>query len=686
MTEQTNVAAPVAPKIPKALTIHGDTRTDNYYWMNDRNDPKVIAYLQEENAYLDTIMQPEKKLRENLYEEMKGRIMETDASAPYMKNGYYYYTRFETGKEYPIYCRKKGSLEAAEEVILNVNEVAQGHAYCHVNGLSVSPDNRLLAFGVDTVSRRKYLIRIKELATGNILPDAIPETSGDVAWANDNQTFFYTGKHPETLREERILRHKLGTEVSKDEQVYMEKDETFDVDVRRSKSGQFIMIASTSTLSAEYRILDASKPEGSFRIFQPRQKDLLYDIEPLNDRFYIRTNLDAKNFRLMESTLDKTSKESWKEVIPHRADVLLEEFEVFREYLVLAERKDGLSQLHIMNLQNHQDHYLHFDEPAYVAGISINPELDTKELRYSYTSMTTPASTYDYNMETRKSELKKRQEVLGGYDPKDYVTERLYATAKDGAKVPISIVYKKGFQKNGNHPVLLYGYGSYGITTEPTFSSARLSLLNRGFAFAIAHIRGGEEMGRYWYEDGKLFKKMNTFTDFIACAEHLVAQHYTTPAHLYAQGGSAGGLLMGAITNLRPDLWHGVIAGVPFVDVLTTMLDESIPLTTGEFDEWGNPKNKDAYEYMKQYSPYDNVVAKAYPNMLVTTGLHDSQVQYWEPAKWVAKLRELKTDHNLLLMKTDMEAGHGGASGRFSALKKTAMEQAFLLKLEGKEK
>ncbi|WP_089921018.1 S9 family peptidase [Chitinophaga rupis] len=684
MTEQSNVPAPVAPKIPKTLTIHGDTRTDNYYWMNDRNDPKVIAYLQAENAYLDTIMQPEKKLRESLYEEMKGRIMETDASAPYMKNGYYYYTRFETGKEYPIYCRKKGSLEAAEEVILNVNEVAQGHAYCHVSGLSVSPDNRLLAFGVDTVSRRKYVIRVKELATGNILPDAIPETSGDVAWANDNQTFFYTGKHPETLREERILRHKLGTEVSKDEQVYMEKDETFDVEVRRSKSGQFIMIASTSTLSAEYRILDASKPEGSFRIFQPRQKDLLYDIEPLNDRFYIRTNLDAKNFRLMESPLDKTSKENWKEVIPHRADVLLEEFEVFREYLVLAERKDGLSQLHIMNLQNHQDHYLHFDEPAYVAGISINPELDTKELRYSYTSMTTPASTYDYNMETRKSELKKRQEVLGGYDPKDYVTERLYATAKDGVKVPISIVYKKGFEKNGKHPLLLYGYGSYGITTEPTFSSARLSLLNRGFAFAIAHIRGGEEMGRYWYEDGKLFKKMNTFTDFIACAEHLVAQHYTSPAHLYAQGGSAGGLLMGAVTNLRPDLWHGVIAGVPFVDVLTTMLDESIPLTTGEFDEWGNPKNKDAYEYMKQYSPYDNVVAKAYPNMLVTTGLHDSQVQYWEPAKWVAKLRELKTDHNLLLMKTDMEAGHGGASGRFAALKKTALEQAFLLKLEGK--
>ncbi|HEU4555076.1 MAG TPA: S9 family peptidase [Chitinophaga sp.] len=686
MTEQTKVTAPVAPIIPKALTIHGDTRTDNYYWMNDRNDPKVIAYLQAENAYLDTVMQPEAKLRESLYEEMKGRVMETDASAPYLKNGYYYYTRYETGKEYPIYCRKKGSLEAEEEIMLNVNDLAKGHAYCHVNALSVSPDNQLLAFGIDTVSRRKYAILVKELATGKMLPDTIPDTNGEAAWANDNKTFFYTRKHPETLREERIMRHKLGTDAAADHQEYMEKDETFDVAVERSKSGQFIMIAATSTLSSEYRILDADKPEGGFRVFQPRQKNVLYDIEPLNDRFYIRTNLDAQNFRLMECPLDKTSKDHWKEVVPHRADVLLEEFEVFRNYLVLGERKGGLTQLHIMNLQNHQDHYLHFDEPAYVANIGINREIDTKELRYSYTSMTTPASTYDYDMETRKSELKKRQEVLGGYDPKDYVTERIYATAKDGVKVPISIVYKKGFEKNGNHPLLLYGYGSYGITTEPTFSSPRLSLLNRGFAFAIAHIRGGEEMGRYWYEDGKLFKKMNTFTDFIACAEYLVAQHYTSPAHLYAQGGSAGGLLMGAVTNMRPDLWHGVIAGVPFVDVLTTMLDESIPLTTGEFDEWGNPKNKDSYEYMKQYSPYDNVVAKAYPNMLVTTGLHDSQVQYWEPAKWVAKLRALKTDHNLLLLKTDMEAGHGGASGRFKSLKKTALEYAFLLKLEGKEK
>lgn len=686
MLEQTNIAPPLAPKIPKALTIHGDTRTDNYFWMNDRNDPKVIAYLQAENAYLDTIMKPEEKLRESLYEEMRGRIMETDASAPYFKNGYYYYTRYETGKEYPIYCRKKGSLDAAEEVLLNVNDMAKGHAYYHVMGLTVSPDNRLLAFGVDTVSRRKYVLHVKELETGRLLPDTVPETTGEAAWASDNQTFFYTRKHPETLRAERILRHKLGVDPAADKQVYMEKDETFDVDVARSKSGKYIMIASSSTMASEYRILDAATPEGAFHVFQPRQKDVLYDIDHLDNRFYVRTNWQATNFRLMECPLDKTGMDNWKDVVPHRPEVLLENFEVFRDFLVLGERKNGLSQLHVMNLRSNEDHYLHFDEPAYVAGTGANPELDTKELRYTYTSMTTPLSVYDYNMETRKSELKKRQEVLGGYDPVNYVTERIYATAKDGVKVPISLVYKKGFQKTGKSPLLLYGYGSYGFSMEPAFGSARLSLLDRGFVYAIAHIRGGEEMGRQWYEDGKLLKKMNTFTDFIACADYLVAEKYTSPAHLYAQGGSAGGLLIGAVVNLRPDLWHGVLAGVPFVDVLTTMLDESIPLTTGEFDEWGNPKHKEAYEYMKSYSPYDNVTRKAYPNMLVTTGLHDSQVQYWEPAKWVAKLRELKTDHNLLLLKTDMDAGHGGASGRFKSLHKTALEYAFLLKLQNAER
>lgn len=679
------ITPPTAEKIKKELTEHGDTRIDNYYWMNDRNDPKVIAYLQAENKYLDTIMKPHEKLKSKLFEEMKGRIMETDVSAPYLKNGYYYYTRFEQGKEYPIYCRKKGSLEAEEEVMLNVNELAKGHNYYQIAGLNVSPDNKLLSFGVDTVSRRKYTLYVKNLETGAVLADAIPETTGGVAWMNDNKTFFYSRKNAETLRTERICKHVLGTDDKADKEVYFEKDETFNTFVYRSKSGKYIFIGNHSTLSSEYRILDADKPDGSFRVFEPRQKDMLYDIDHKDDKFYIVTNWEAKNFRLMESSLEKTSREHWKEVIAHRSDVLLEDITLFRDFMVLSERRNGLTQLRIRDTRNGQEHYLHFEEPAYVAAVSVNPEFDTKQLRFSYTSLTTPLSTYDYNMETKERELKKRQEVLGGYDPKNYITERLYATAKDGTKVPISLVYKKGFEKNGKQPLLLYAYGSYGHSMDPAFSSNRLSLLDRGFAYAIAHIRGGQEMGRQWYEDGKMFKKKNTFTDFIDCAEFLIAQQFTSKEHLYAYGGSAGGLLMGAVVNMRPDLWHGILAAVPFVDVVTTMLDESIPLTTGEFDEWGNPKNKDSYEYMKSYSPYDNVTAKDYPNMLVTTGLHDSQVQYWEPAKWVAKLRELKTDHNLLLLHTDMEAGHGGASGRFKPLEEVALQYSFLLSLEGKE-
>ncbi len=476
------------------------------------------------------------------------------------------------------------------------------------------------------------------------------------------------------------MKHVLGEKT--DKELFNEKDEMFSVEVHKTKSDKYIVINSESTLTSESRIMDADKPENGFRVFYPREKNVLYEVDHKGDKFYIVTNWEAQNFRLMESPLDKTGKQNWKEVIPHRTDVLLQGMELFKDYMVLSERKNGLAQLRVINSNNQQEHYLHFDEPAYVASIAVNPEFDTKELRYTYASMTTPNSTYDYNMETRKNELKRRQEVLGGYDPQHYTTERLMATAKDGTQVPISLVYKKGFEKNGKAPLLLYGYGSYGITMEPSFNSNRLSLLDRGFVYAIAHIRGGQEMGRQWYEDGKMFKKKNTFTDFIDCAEYLISNKYTSKAHLYAKGGSAGGLLMGAVINMRPDLWHGVLAGVPFVDVVTTMLDESIPLTTGEFDEWGNPKNKDSYDYMKSYSPYDNVEHKAYPNMLVTTGLHDSQVQYWEPAKWVAKLREMKTDSNLLLLHTDMDAGHGGASGRFKALKDVALEFAFLLKLE----
>ncbi len=682
--EVKTVKPPVAEQIDTAMTIHGDTRIDKYYWMNDRNDPKVIAYLKAENEYLDTMMEPAAGMRKKLYEEMRGRIMETDASVPYLKNGYYYYTRFTEGKEYPVYCRKKGSLEGTEEILLDVNVLAAGHDYYQVGGMSVSPDAQWLAYGIDTVSRRQYTIHIKNLQTGEVLPDAIPNTSASAAWASDNKTFFYTAKNPVTLREERILRHVTGTDVRTDKEVFNEKDETFSIDVARSKSGKYIMIQSQSTVSSEYRILDAAKPDGAFQIFEPRKRDHLYDIDHQDDKFYVVTNWDAVNFRLMECPLNKTARDNWKEVVPHRADVLLQGIELFRDHMVLSERKNGLTQLRVMNARTKEDHYLKFEEPAYLASISVNPEFDTKTLRYSYTSMTTPVSTYDYDMDTKKNELRKRQEVLGGYDPKNYVTERVYITARDSVKVPVSIVYKKGFEKNGKGPLLLYGYGSYGHSIEPSFSSNRLSLLDRGFAYAIAHIRGGEEMGRQWYEDGKLFKKMNTFTDFIDCADYLVKQHYTDSTHLYAMGGSAGGLLMGAVVNMRPGLWNGVIAAVPFVDVVTTMLDESIPLTTGEFDEWGNPKKKEYYDYIKAYSPYDNVTAKAYPNMLVTTGLHDSQVQYWEPAKWVARLRELKTDNNMLLLHTNMEAGHGGASGRFKILEDIALQYAFLLGLEGK--
>lgn len=685
-TEQMNVTPPTVEKIKKELTANGDTRIDNYYWLNERENPKVIAYLTAENKYLDTMLSPVKGFREKLYEEMKGRIKEKDESVPYFENGYLYYTRFEQGQDYPIHCRKKGSSSAPEEVMLNVNDMAKGHEFFNVSGLNVSPDNKLLAYGVDTVSRRKYTLYVKNLETGELLKDVISKTTGGSTWANDNKTLFYTRKNDSTLRSERIVKHLLGTAEAADKEVFFEKDDTYNTYVYKTKSKKYLVIGSGSTLSSEYRILDADKPDGTFKIFHPREKDMLYDIDHRGDKFFIVTNWEAKNFRLMESPLDKTSKENWKEVIPHRSDVLLQGLDLFTDHMVLSERKNGLSQLRIINTTTKQEHYLDFGEPAYVAYSGTNPEMDSKILRYGYTSLTTPSSTFDYNMDTKEKELKKQQEVIGGYDPKNYVTERLMAKATDGTMVPISLVYKKGFEKNGQKPLLLYGYGSYGNSIEPTFSSNRISLLDRGFCYAIAHIRGGQEMGRYWYEDGKMFKKKNTFTDFIDCAEYLIAQKFTSKEHLYAMGGSAGGLLMGAVVNMRPDLWHGIVAAVPFVDVVTTMLDESIPLTTGEFDEWGNPKNKASYDYMKSYSPYDNVEKKAYPNMLVTTGLHDSQVQYFEPAKWVAKLRELKTDNNLLLMETNMEAGHGGASGRFKAIKDVALQYAFLLHLEGIDK
>lgn len=679
--------APIAEITPFNRIIHGDTVVDNYYWMIDYfkkgpDSTKVVNYLKAENAYLDTMMKGTDKLQADLFTEMKSRIKEKDESVPVFKNGYFYYTRTEDGQQYFKYCRKKGSLKAAEEILLDVDALAKGHAYYSAAGFSVSPDNKLLAFGVDKVSRRQYTINIKNLETGEIYKDAITNTQGDPVWANDNKTLFYTSKNKITLLSEKIKKHVLGNDSSKDVVVYDEKDNTNYIGVGRSKNGAYIFIVSGGTLSNEFRIIDANNPESAFKVFSPRAKEVLYDVIPVDGKFYIKTNWNAKNFRLMECSLDKTEKENWKEVIPNRTDVLLESVEEFKHHIVLSERKNGLPELRVLK-NSGGDFYIKFDEPAYDALVGSNPEYNSKTLRFSYTSLTTPSTIYEYDLETKAQKQLKQQEVVGGYNPKDYVTERMFATAKDGTKIPIALVYKKGFEKNGHSPLLLYGYGSYGASSDVGFSSPRLSLLNRGFVFAIANIRGGQEMGRQWYEDGKLMKKKNTFTDFIACGEYLIEQKYTSNGRLYGQGGSAGGLLMGAVVNLAPDLWNGVIADVPFVDVVNTMLDESIPLTTNEFDEWGNPKQKAAYEYMKSYSPYENVEKKAYPNMLVTTGLHDSQVQYFEPAKWVAKLRATKTDQNVLLLKTNMEFGHGGASGRFDYLKDVALRWAFLFSLEG---
>ncbi len=674
---------PVAVKDPQVLVMHGDTRVDPYFWMNKRDTKEVLDYLNAENSYAKAIMKDTEPLQEKLFNEIKSRIKEQDESVPYFENGYFYYSRFEEGKEYPIYCRKKGNLEAEEEIMLNVNEMAEGYSFYSVVGLNVSPNNSILAFGIDTVSRRQYTIYFKDLNTGGLLDSKISNTTGSVAWANDNTTVFYT-VIDNALRPYRIYRHTIHDVDSKgDVVVYEEKDETFRAFTYNSKSRKYIFFGSGSTLSTEYSVLDASNPMGKPTVIQPRERGLEYYVSDFDDKFYIRTNLDAINFRLMETPINKPQKRNWKEVIPHREDVLLSGVELFREYLVLDERKDGLKQLRIINQKSKEEHYLDFGEEVYSAWISINPEFDTPLLRYSYTSLTTPFSTYDYNMSTREKILKKQNEVLGDFAPENYEAKRYWVRADDGAMIPLSLVYRKGINLDGNNPALIYAYGSYGASTDPYFSSARLSLLDRGFVFAIAHVRGGQELGRNWYEDGKLLKKMNTFNDFISCSQFLIDNKYTSPDKLFAMGGSAGGLLMGVISNLRPDLYKGIIAQVPFVDVVTTMLDSSIPLTTGEYDEWGNPNDSIYYYYMKSYSPYDQIRPQYYTNMLITTGYHDSQVQYFEPAKWVAMLRDKKTDDNLVVFKIDMDAGHGGASGRFKSLREVAFEYAFMLKLTG---
>lgn len=676
---QNTMKPPLAAQKPHELTIHGHTRMDPFYWLNDRENPEVITYLEAENAYTEAVMASTKDFQQKLYDEMLGRIQQTDMSVPYRLNGYWYYSRFEEGKEYPLYCRKADKEDAQEEIMLNGNAMAEGYAYFQIGGWQVSYDNKILAYAVDTVSRRQYTVYIKNLETGEVYKDAIPNTSGNMAWANDNKTLYYTIKD-ETLRSYKILKHVLGTDQNNDVLVFHETDPTFNTFVFKTKSSEYIAIGSGSTVSSEYRIQPANKPDAPFRIIQPRMRDLLYSIEHFGNHFYIRTNLDAKNYRLVKTPVDKTSLENWTEVIAHRNDVFLEDFEVFAAYLALNERKDGLTQVRIMHWDGSDDHYLDFGEPAYTAYLSTNLDFETDKLRFAFTSLTTPNSIYEYNMGKREKELLKQQQVLGGYNPDDYQSERFFVISHDGVQVPVSLVYKKGMVKNGANPLVLYGYGSYGASMDAYFSSSRLSMLDRGFIWAIAHIRGGQEMGRHWYDDGRLLNKRNTFYDFIATGEALVEKKYTSPNHMFAMGGSAGGLLVGAVMNMRPDLWKGIIAQVPFVDVVTTMLDESIPLTTGEYDEWGNPNEKEYYEYMLSYSPYDNIEAKNYPAMLVTTGLHDSQVQYWEPAKWVARLRQMKTDNNTLLLKTNMDFGHGGASGRFERLREVALEYTFMMK------
>lgn len=680
-----NVKPPLAKIKPHQLTKHNHTRVDNYFWLNNREDQEVIDYLNAENAYYEAKTAHTKSFQVDLFEEMKSRIKEDDSSVPYFYNGYYYITRFEKGKDYPIFSRKKLTLEAEEEIMFNCNEMAEGHSYFHLKGINVSEDNQFVAFGVDTVSRREYTLQIKNLITGELLPISIDKTTGSSTWAADNSTLFYSRKDELTLRADKIYKHKIGTSIENDVLVYFEEDDTFSTFIYKEKSHKYLVIGSESTLTSEFRILESTNPDGEFRIFQKRERGVEYGISHYDTHFYILTNLDeADNFKVMMCPEEHTSVENWIELIAHREEVLLEGIEIFKDYLVVAERSDGLTHLKIQPWNvSRPSYYLPFDSETYNAFTSTNIDFNTEILRYVYQSMNTPSSVIDFNMRTKEKIVRKEQVVLGNFNKDNYVEERIWATAKDGVKVPMSVVYKKGIKKDGNNPFLLYAYGSYGYSMDPYFSTTRLSLLDRGFIYAIAHIRGGEDMGRDWYEDGKLLNKWNTFNDFVACSEHVIAEGYTSAKHLYAEGGSAGGLLMGVIINEKPELYNGVIAQVPFVDVMTTMLDETIPLTTGEYDEWGNPNEKEYYDYMLSYSPYDNIKAQDYPNLYVSTGFHDSQVQYWEPAKWVAKLRVVKTDNNQLFLDTNMDAGHGGASGRFESLKELAKEFAFMFDLEG---
>jgi oligopeptidase B len=675
---------PIAKRIPHKLEKHGHVRNDDYYWLNNRENPEVIDYLNKENDYYKKATAHTVDFQKDLFEEMKSRIKEDDQSVPYLYNGYFYITRHEKGKDYPIYSRKKGSLEAKEEILFDCNEMAKEQSYFQLGGLSISEDNKWAAFSVDLVSRRQYTLQFKNLETNEILPTKIINTSGGATWAADNKTVFYSRNDEVTLRTDKIFKHKLGSDSADDQLVFFEKDETFDSNIYKSKSEKYIIIVSSSTLTSEYQTILANNPDGEFKIFQKRTRGLEYSISHYGDSFYILTNKDkATNFKLMKTNENNTSKDNWVDVISHNKDVLLEKIDIFKDYLVVSERSNGLSKIKIMPWRG-EAYFLPFEIETYTAYTTSNIDFNTEILRYGYQSMATPVSVIDFNMRTKTKKILKELEVQGGkFDKNNYEEKRIWATATDGTKVPISIVYRKGIKKDGNNPLLLNAYGSYGYSSEPYFSTFNLSLLDRGFILGIAHVRGGEDLGRQWYEDGKLLKKKNTFTDFIDCTRFLIDEKYTSRQHMYAEGGSAGGLLMGVLANMAPEFYNGIISQVPFVDVVTTMLDDSIPLTTGEYDEWGNPNEKKYYDYMLSYSPYDNVKAQDYPSLYISTGLHDSQVQYWEPAKWVAKLRLLKTNDKKLFLDTNMEAGHGGASGRFEALKELAKEFTFLLDLEG---
>ena len=675
---------PLANKIPKELKIHGDVRVDEFYWLNDRENPEVIDYLNKENDYYKQETKHTKIFQEDLFEEMKSRIKKDDSSVPYKYNGYWYITKYEKGKDYPIYTRKKESLDSIEELLFDCNIMAKDHSYFRLVGLNISPNNQFISYGLDTTGRRQYNLRIKDLKSNKVFKEEIWNTTGSSTWANDNKTLFYSLKDETTLRSEAIYKHRLNTNPENDELVFEEKDDTFGVGVYKTKSQKYLVISSYSTLTTEYQILNANNPDGIFKVFQARTRGLEYSISHFENYFYIVSNIDnAQNFKLSKTSENNTEKANWVDVISHREDVLLEGVDIFKDFLVVSERENGLNKIKISTWDNSTSYYLPFNSETYTAYTTSNIDFETTKLRYGYQSLVTPSSVIEFDMITKEKTILKEQEVLDvDFNKEKYTSKRLWANASDGSKIPISLVHHVDTEINSNTPLLLYAYGSYGSTIDPYFSTVRLSLLNRGFVYAIAHIRGGEYMGRQWYEDGKLFKKRNTFTDFIDSSKFLINNNYTSPEHLYAMGGSAGGLLMGAVINMAPELYNGVVAQVPFVDVITTMLDDTIPLTTGEYDEWGNPNDKEYYDYIKTYSPYDNITNKMYPDLLVTTGLHDSQVQYWEPAKWVARLRDLDKNTSKLYLDTNMDAGHGGSSGRFESLKEIASVYAFLFDLE----